>query len=42
MLDDYGIYGHGIFPDLDGLSRYINWQTNEIVRKRSLHDNESD
>jgi hypothetical protein len=42
MLDDYGVNAHGIFPDLDGLSRYINWQTNEIVRKRSLHDNESD
>ena len=38
MLDEYGINGHGIFPDLDGLSRYINWQTNEIVRKRKLSD----
>jgi hypothetical protein len=38
MLDDYGVHGHGIFPDLDGLSRYINWKTNEIVRKRDLRD----
>jgi FRG domain len=38
MLDDYGVHGHGIFPDLDGLSHYINWKTNEIVRKRDLRD----
>ena len=38
MLDDYGVHGHGIFPDLDGLSHYINWQTKEIVRKRNLRD----
>jgi hypothetical protein len=38
MLDDYGVHGHGIFPDLDGLSRYINWKTNEIVRKRDSRD----
>jgi hypothetical protein len=38
MLDEYGVHGHGIFPDLDGLSRYINWQTNEIVRKQILRD----
>ena len=42
MLDDYGVNSHGIFPDLDGLSRYINWQTNEIVRNRSLRDKASD
>jgi hypothetical protein len=42
MLDDYGVNSHGVFPDLDGLSRYINWQTSEIVRKRSLRDQESD
>jgi len=41
MLDDYGVNSHGVFPDLDGLSRYINWQTNEIVRKRSVRDKES-
>jgi hypothetical protein len=38
MLDEYGVHGYGVFPDLDGLSRYINWQTNEIVRKRQLRD----
>lgn len=31
MLADYGIHAHGIFPDLDGLSRHINWQTAEMV-----------
>jgi hypothetical protein len=42
MLDYYGVNSHGIFPDLDGLLRYINWQTNEIVRKRSLRGKASD
>jgi hypothetical protein len=41
MLDDYGIHSHGIFPDLDGLSRYINWKTTEIVRKRDLRESQN-
>jgi len=38
MLDDYGINAHGIFPDLDGLSRHINWETADILRKRKARD----
>ena len=38
MLDEYDTNSHGIFPNLDGLSRYINSQTSEIVRKRQLRD----
>jgi len=35
MLTDYGVHLNGIFPDLDGLSRHINWQTaRSLARKR--------
>jgi len=33
MLDDYGIDDSTLFPDLDGLSRYKNWETIEMVNK---------
>jgi hypothetical protein len=42
MLADYGIHAHGIFPDLDGLSRHINWETSEFVRRRELRAETAD
>jgi hypothetical protein len=33
MLDDYGINQATLFPDLDGLSHYINWETVEMVKR---------
>ncbi len=34
MLDNYGINAVSVFPDLEGLSRYINWETRNIVARR--------
>jgi hypothetical protein len=34
LLDDYGINNSTLFPDLDGLSRYINWRTQTMVAGR--------
>ncbi len=31
MLADYGVHFAGAFPDLDGLSRHINWETAKSV-----------
>jgi len=33
MLDDYGIDDSTLFPDLDGLSRFKNWETTVMVNK---------
>ncbi|MEQ1784050.1 MAG: FRG domain-containing protein [Hyphomonadaceae bacterium] len=33
MLENYGVNFHGLFPDLDGLSRHVNWGTSEMVRR---------
>ncbi|MEQ1558562.1 MAG: FRG domain-containing protein [Methyloglobulus sp.] len=35
VLDDYGIDDSTLFPDLDGLSRYKNWETNGMVNKKT-------
>lgn len=42
MLDDYGVHLNGLFPDLDGLSRQINWHTSEQVRKAAHKASRSD
>lgn len=34
MLDDYGINNVTLFPDLDGLSRHVNWETQKIVTNK--------
>ncbi len=34
MLDNYGINAVGLFPDLEGLSRHVNWETQNIVERR--------
>lgn len=34
MLDDYGINESMLFPDLDGLSRFKNWETKDMVEYR--------
>jgi hypothetical protein len=31
LLDDYGINHAALFPDLEGLSRHVNWETTTIV-----------
>lgn len=31
MLADYGVHSSSAFPDLDGLSRHINWETAKSV-----------
>jgi hypothetical protein len=36
LLNDYGISRVSLFPDLDGLSRHVNWETEEIVKRRQL------
>lgn len=33
MLDDYGINRVTLFPDLDGLSQHINWETVRMVER---------
>jgi hypothetical protein len=33
MLDDYGINQVTLFPDLEGLSSYINWETAHMVKR---------
>lgn len=33
-LTDYGIHAGSLFPDLDGLSRLVNWQTERFVAER--------
>lgn len=38
MLSDYGIHAHGVFPDLDGLSRHINWQTTEMIERKRARE----
>jgi FRG domain len=40
MLDDYGIHFGGLFPDLDGMSRQVNWQTSEMVRRKQVKKGE--
>lgn len=35
MLDDYGINRVTLFPDLDGLSGHINWETTKMVVRRA-------
>jgi hypothetical protein len=37
-LDVYGINQVNLFPDLDGLSRHINWETRVMVEKRDNKD----
>ena len=32
MLNDYGINSVTLFPDLEGLSRHVNWETETIAR----------
>lgn len=32
MLDDYGINRVTLFPDLDGLSAHVNWETHKMTR----------
>jgi hypothetical protein len=39
-LDIYGTNQVNLFPDLDGLSRHINWQTRVQVEKRDKRDTE--
>jgi hypothetical protein len=34
LLNDYGISRVGLFPDLEGLSRHVNWETEQIVKPR--------
>ena len=41
MLDDYGINNVTLFPDLDGLSRHVNWETFEMVSDRDDKEMES-
>lgn len=31
VLNSYGFNEVGLFPDLDGLSRHVNWQTSELL-----------
>src|SRR5262249_39161205 len=33
-LEDYGVTEVTLFPDLEGLSRHVNWQTSRIIRRR--------
>ena len=33
MLDDYGINRVTLFPDLDGLSQHINWETVRMLER---------
>jgi hypothetical protein len=35
MLDDYGINKVTLFPDLDGLSGKLNWETAKMVARRT-------
>jgi hypothetical protein len=34
LLNDYGINRVGLFPDLEGLSGYVNWETENMVKRR--------
>lgn len=34
-LNDYGLNSVTLFPDLDGLSRHVNWQTAKMVTRAS-------
>lgn len=34
-LSDYGFNEVGLFPDLDGLSRHVNWQTSDDIERRA-------
>ncbi len=36
-LNIYGINQVNLFPDLDGLSRQVNWETRVQVEKRKAH-----
>jgi len=38
-LDDYGVNNVMLFPDLDGLSVHINWQTQWIIRPQQEEQN---
>jgi hypothetical protein len=40
-LDIYGINQVNLFPDLDGLSRHINWETRVMVEKRDNKDTDT-
>jgi hypothetical protein len=42
MLDDYGINNVTLFPDLDGLSLHVNWETCLMVAGRGDRRIESD
>jgi hypothetical protein len=33
MLDDYGINRVTLFPDLDGLSQHLNWETARMAER---------
>lgn len=36
MLNDYGINASSMFPDLEGLSHHVNWETcNMVIRRES-------
>lgn len=37
LLDDYGINQATLFPDLDGLSIHINWETSKMVDRHAKH-----
>jgi hypothetical protein len=37
-LDKYGFNEVGLFPDLDGLSRHVNWETGEMVKRRKRRE----
>lgn len=38
MLDDYGINRVTLFPDLDGLSGHVNWETAKMAGRRREDD----
>lgn len=38
QLDDYGINHVTLFPDLDGLSRHVNWETEGMLNRKKKAD----
>jgi hypothetical protein len=39
MLDDYGVNNVTLFPDLDGLSLHVNWETSVMISDRISRQN---
>lgn len=37
MLNDFGINSVTLFPDLEGLSQFINWKTEFLIRSKNVH-----